>query len=159
MNQDLLAAAIIMAIGLIGTVIPLLPGPPLVWLGALYYAWRTNWTEVGWPVLILLLALALIGSTANTWMSYFGARKSGASLWSSLASIAGGLIGMMVLSLPGAIIGAVGAIAFVEYSLHRDWNKVLHAGKGYLAGYLLAMIVEVLVCLLMVGLFAAAVYF
>jgi hypothetical protein len=158
MNQDLLAAAIIMGIGLIGTVVPLLPGPPLVWLGALYYAYRTNWTEVGWPMLILMLVLALIGSTANTWMSYFGARKGGASLWSSLASIVGGLVGMMVFSLPGAIIGAIGAIALVEYSLHRDWNKVLHAGKGYMVGYLLSMVVEVIVCLAIIGLFVAAVY-
>ncbi len=158
MDQDLWAAAIIMGLGLIGTVVPLLPGPPLVWIGALYYAWRTNWTEVGWPMLILLLALAIVGSTANTWMSYFGARKSGASVWASLISIAGGIVGMLVFSLPGAIIGSIGAIALVEYSIHHDWNKVLHAGKGYMVGYLLSMVIEVVVCLVMIGLFVAAIY-
>ncbi len=30
-----------------GAILPLIPGPPIVWLGAFYYAWRTNFDEVG----------------------------------------------------------------------------------------------------------------
>ena len=150
--------AIIMGIGLLGCVVPLLPGPPIVWLGALYYAWRTEWTQVGWPMLTLLLVLTLIGSTANYWMSYLGARKSGASPWASLASLVGGVIGMIVFSLPGAIIGAIGGIALVEFRRHRDWKAVLRASGGYVVGYLLSMVVEVVICLIMIGLFVAAIY-
>lgn len=157
-SQLALETAIIIGIGLIGCFVPLLPGPPIVWLGMLYYAWRTNWAEVGWFSLAILLVLTLVGSTANTWMSWLGARKGGASGWATVASIAGGLIGLVFFSLPGMIIGAVVSIAAVEYYQHGDWNKVFKAGSGYVVGYLLAMLVEVVVCLLMIGIFVAAIY-
>ena len=156
MNDLFVQTAIIMLAGIIGCIIPALPGPPLVFIGALYYAYRTEWTLVSWPSLFLLGVLMLVGSTSNIWLSYFGARKGGASIWASVAAFFGGLIGMMVFSLPGLFIGAIGAIAAVEYSRHKDWSKVLRAGTGYLAGYLLSMVVELLVCLAMIAVFLIA---
>jgi uncharacterized protein len=158
MSPTMTATVIIMAIGLLGAVLPLVPGPPIVWLGALYYAWQTGWAEVGWPSLLLLLLLALIGSTADLWMGYLGASKGGASVWATLASIVGGAVGLFALGIPGAIIGSVGAIALVEYGRHRDWRKVMQASGGFMVGWLLATVVELGICLLMIGLFVAAVY-
>lgn len=156
MNQTLLEATIIMAVGFIGCFVPFLPGPPIVWLGALYYGWKTNFAEFGWPTLLFMLILAIIGSTADWWMSYLGARKSGASVWSSLAALAGGLIGLMVFSLPGLIIGSFAAIAAVEWNQHKDWDKVFKAGLGYLAGYLLSMVVQVVICIAIAIIFVLA---
>lgn len=153
-----IASAIIIGIGLIGCIVPLLPGPPIVWLGMVYYAWQTDWTKVGPFSLAILLVLALVGSSANTWMSWLGARKGGASGWATVASIAGGLIGLVFFSLPGLIIGSVASIAAVEYYRHGDWNKVFKASSGYVVGYLLAMLVEIAVCLLMIGIFVAVIY-
>lgn len=158
MNQLLLETAIIMLVGFIGCVAPLLPGPPIVWLGALYYGWKTDFSDYGWPTLLLMLIIALIGSTAEYWLSYFGARKSGASVWTSLAALAGGLIGLLLFSLPGLVIGSFAAIALVEYRIHKDWNKILKAGLGYLTGYLLSMVVEVFSCIVIVAIFVAAIY-
>lgn len=157
MNQIMVEAVIIMAIGVVGSVLPLIPGPPIVWLGALYYGWRTGWVEVSWPSLSLLLLLAIIGGTADLWMGYLGASKGGASGWATLASMAGGIIGFFVLTLPGALIGSVVAIVLVEYLRHRDWRKVARASGGYLVGSLLATVVQVIVCLVMVGVFVVAV--
>lgn len=158
MSPIMAQTVVIMAVGLLGAILPLVPGPPVVWLGALYYAWRTNWVDVGWPSLLLLLVLAIIGGTADVWMGYLGASKGGASGWATLASIVGGLIGLVVFSVPGALIGSIGAIMLVEYARHRDWRKVLRASGGYLVGSLLATVVEIIVCIVMIGLFAAAVY-
>ena len=157
MNDLMLYTALLMGAGLLGAVLPLVPGPPLVWLGALYYSYNTNWQEVGVPMLALLFVLAVAGSTADIWVSALGAKKSGASGWATIASMVGGVIGMMVLSLPGLFIGSIAGIALVEYSRHKDWNKVLNASKGYLAGYLLSIVIEIFTCLLMIGLFFAAV--
>jgi uncharacterized protein YqgC (DUF456 family) len=151
--------ALIMAAGLLGCIIPALPGPPLVFLGAVYYAWQTGWREVSWPSLIVLFLLMLVGATSNFWLPFLGTRKSGASVWTSVAAFAGGIIGMIFLSLPGIFIGALGAIALLEYSRHRDWHKVVRAGKGYLAGYLLSIVVEVAICIAMIFLFLLAVRF
>ncbi len=153
MNELYLITAGIIIAGLIGCVMPYLPGPPLVWLGMLYYSWRTDFSTVGPAMLALLGALAIFGATADWWMTFLGAKKGGASVWASLASLLGGLVGLVVFHLPGMIIGSLAAIAAVEYYRHGDWNKVLRAGSGYLVGYLLAMVVQVVVSLAMIILF------
>jgi uncharacterized protein YqgC (DUF456 family) len=158
MSQTMLGTIMIMGIGLVGAVLPFVPGPPIIWLGALYYAWRTGWTEVGWPVLTLLLILAIAGGTADLWMGYLGAYKGGASGLAALASIVGGVVGLLLFSLPGAILGSIGAILLVEFLRHRGWRSMLRASGGYLVGWLLATVVEIVICLLMIGIFVIAVY-
>lgn len=153
----MLVATLLMVVGLVGSALPLVPGPPLIWLGALYYGWQSGWQVVGWPSLTLLFVLALVGGTADLWMGYLGANRGGASAWATLASIVGGLVGFLVLSVPGALIGAIGAIAAVEFGRHRDWRKVLRASGGYLVGSLLSSVAEVVIALIMIGLFVAAV--
>ena len=151
MSDISIQTAVIILLGVLGCIVPLLPGPPLVWLGVLYYAWRTHWEQVSIPTVIVLLVLAIAASTSNLWLSALGAKKTGASGWATLASFAGGLVGLLIFNLPGMLIGAIGAIAAVEYSRHGDWNKVLHAGKGYLAGYLLSMLVELTTSFVLIG--------
>ena len=157
-GDPLLFAWLIMAVGLIGTFVPLLPGPPIVWLGAFYYAWQTNYREVGPLLLVILASLAIVGSTSDIWASAIGARKGGASPWATVASIVGGTIGLIVASIPGLFLGAIGGIVLVEYSRHKDWNAVLKASGGYAIGYFISLLVQVIVCIVMIVLFAWAVY-
>src|SRR3712207_3724152 len=156
MDGVILATTVIMVIGLLGAVIPFVPGPPLVWVGALYYAWRTDWTEVGWPILTLLLVLAIVGGTADLWMGYLGARTGGASWLATLASLVGGVIGLLVFSLPGAIIGSIGGIVLVEYPRHGDWRRMLRASGGYGLGWVLSSGVGGVICLGVIGIFFLA---
>ena len=153
---DFNIALLIMLIGVVGAVAPLVPGPPIVWLGALYYAWRTQFEQVGAPSLALLGALAVIGGTSDWWLGYLGARRGGASGWATLASFVGGIIGLLIFSLPGMIVGSLAGVVAVEYSRHGDWSRVWRAGGGYVVGWLLSTVVEVAVCLLMIGLFLVA---
>jgi uncharacterized protein YqgC (DUF456 family) len=154
MDTILFVTCALMATGLLGCFVPLLPGPRFIFFGALYYGWQTNYQGIGPLLLGILLILVLIGSTADLWMGFLGAKKGGASGWSQLASLVGGFIGMLVFSLPGMLLGSVGAILLVEWLRLRDWKAMLRAGKGYLTGYLLAMVVELAAGLLMIALFA-----
>ena len=144
-----------MIAGLVGCFVPVLPGPPLAWLGALYYGWQTDWVKISWPVLGATLIIALIGATADWWMGFLGAKKGGASAWSQVAALFGGLIGFFVFNLPGMLIGSVAAIVAVEWHRLREWKGVLRAGGGYLVGFLLAMVVEFICTILIIGIFAA----
>ena len=157
-NDPIWQCAIIVLIGLCGCIIPVVPGPPLVWLGMLYYSYRTHWDQVSILSLAVLLLIAAAASSSNLWLSALGAKKTGASGWATLASFVGGVVGMIFLGgLPGMLIGALGAIAAVEYSRHKDWEKVLKSGGGYLAGYFLSMAVELLASFVMIGIFVLAV--
>lgn len=155
MGSDFNVALLIMAIGVVGAIAPLIPGPPIVWLGALYYAWRTQWTELGVGSLTVLGVLAIVGGTSDWWLGYLGARRGGASGWATVASFVGGIVGLLVLNVPGMLLGSVAGVVLVEFTRHRDWRRVLRAGGGYLVGWLLSTVVEVVVCLLMIGLFLA----
>ncbi len=158
MDQNLNIALIIMLAGLVGAVAPLIPGPPIVWLGALYYAWQTGFDDVGAFSLLVLAVLAIVGGTSDFWLGYLGARRGGASGWATLASFVGGIVGFFVLNVPGLLIGSFGGVVLVEYLRHRDWRRMLRAGGGYLLGWLLSTVVEVGVCILMIVLFLAAVW-
>ncbi len=159
MDQTLLLTGAIMLAGLVGCVAPVLPGPPLVWLGALFYGWQTDWQRIGPVFLAVTLVLALLGGSADLWMGFLGAKKGGASFGSQIAALFGGIIGFLIFSVPGLLLGSVAAIALVEWRKHRDWNAVVRAGGGYLAGYLLAMVVEIIAALLIIGAFAARISF
>ncbi len=161
MDQTLILTLAIMLAGLVGCVAPVLPGPPLVWLGALFYGWQTDWEKIGPVFLAIALVVALIGGSADLWMGFLGAKKGGASLGSQVAALAGGIVGFLVLgfSVPGLLLGSIAALALFEWRRHRDWNAVLRAGGGYLAGYLLSVVVELVAALLILGFFVARIYF
>ncbi len=157
MDGHLGFALLIMLVGLIGAVAPLVPGPPFVWLGAFYYAWQTDYQSVGVLILLLLGVFAVVGGTADWWLSYLGARRAGASGWATLASMIGGIVGLVLFTLPGMLIGSLAGVVLVEYLRHRDWRRVVRASGGYLAGWLLSTVVEVAVCIVMIGIFLLAV--
>ena len=76
-----------------------------------------------------------------------------------VAAFFGGLIGMIAFSLPGLLVGALAAMVIVEFFEGKDWRDIFRAGTGYLIGYLISMAVELLVCLLMIGIFLLAIRF
>jgi uncharacterized protein YqgC (DUF456 family) len=156
-TSELIVALLIMVVGLIGCVLPVVPGLPIVWLGALYYAWQTGFSQVGILTLALLFVLMLVGATANIWMGSLGARSGGASPWSSLLGLLLGMVGLLVFNLPGMIIGSLLGVAVPELLRHRDWRQTLRASGGYLLAWALASVVEVGIGLLIVLFFLISV--
>ena len=154
MEQNLLIAIALMIAGVVGCFVPVLPGPPLAWLGALYYGWQIGWEKISPFWLVTMFIVALIGASADWWMGWLGAKKGGASAGGQIAALFGGLIGLIVLGLPGMIIGSVAAIVAAEWHRLREWRGVLRAGGGYLVGFLLAMVVEFVCTLVIIAIFA-----
>lgn len=149
----LVLALLVMVVGLIGTVLPVIPGTVLIFLSALGYALVEGFQAVGWPTLAVLGVLALVATTADLWASSIGAKVGGASGWSVLGGMIGGLIGFLVLSLVGAIIGAILGVLLTEIVRLGDWRKALKAGGGWAIGWALATVVQVGIALTMVAIF------
>lgn len=149
----LVAALAVIAFGVLGAVIPLVPGPALVWFAALIYAALTGFREVGPAPLILLTLLMILGSTTNLWMSALGVKAVGGSFWGILGGMAGMFVGLVVLFPIGALIGAVIGVLAVEYARTGDWRKALRIGGGTVGGYLLGVIAEFLIASIMAGVF------
>ena len=154
----LVLALIVMLVGVIGTVVPVIPGTVLIFLAALVYAVLDGLQTVGWPSLIVLGLLTVVATTADIWATSVGARLGGASGWSVVAGLAGGLLGFVLLSLPGAIIGAIAGVLGSEVVSVRDWRQALKAGGGWLVGWILSTVVQLGAALTMVVLFVYQVW-
>lgn len=151
---------ILVGIGLIGSVLPLLPGLPLIWLGAFVWAWGNNFQEVGWPTLIVLALFALIGWGIDLLLTPAMSRRAGVSWRAIGGAVLGGLLGGIFLSvipvigtLFGALIGAIIGMWFVEYRIRGDEQAATAAVRAYLSGVAVTTTLNVLLALMMVAIF------
>ena len=105
----LIAAALVL-IGLIGTVLPALPGLPLVFLGMLVAAWVGDFQQVGIPMLVLLGILTLVSLAVDFWATALGAKRVGASRKAIIGAMLGTFVGLFfgpVGLLLGPFLGAL----------------------------------------------------
>lgn len=144
---------VIMLVGLIGTVVPVIPGTVLIFVGALGYALVEGFQSVGWPTLVLLGLLTLVATTADIWASSVGAKIGGASGWSVLVGLFGGLGGFVLFNLPGAIIGATSGVILTEIVRLGNLKQALKAGAGWVVGWVLSTMVQLGIGLTMVAIF------
>ncbi len=148
---------ILMAVGLAGSVLPMLPGAPLIFLGAFIYAWYTNFAVVTWGILILLLALMLLSQLLEYLASMMGAKKFGASRWGIAGAFCGGFIGFFLGGIVGIIIGPfLGALLF-ELFYGKTIKASLHIGFGTVVGFVGGVIGKFIVALTMIGVFLGAI--
>jgi len=146
-------ALVVMFLGLIGIALPMLPGTILIFGAALVYAVLDKFQAVDWPTVIVLGVLAAAATSAEMWATSVGAKAGGASGWSVLAGLAGGLVGLIFFSLPGSIIGALLGVVVVEVLRVRDWEKVFKAGGGWILGWLLSVVLQLSIGLAMIAIF------
>lgn len=152
---------ILIFLGLVGAVVPLLPGPLFIWLGVFIWAWGDGFDRIGWPTLLILGALTLIAWTVDIGLSIVSSRKAGAG-WKSigvsiLTGIGGGILLSfipLVGSILGAIGGAIGGLWYMEYRAKGDRALATQAVRGYIGGVLVSMAVELGAALLMILIFA-----
>jgi uncharacterized protein YqgC (DUF456 family) len=169
---------VLMVVGLLGSVLPGLPGVTLIFLSALVYAALTDFRTVGATILVVLFLFAAIALVADFVATSYGARRFGASNWGTaggaIGGIAGALVGLLFLgigSLFGLILGTIAGVFLGEYlkrrrqgqqepgSTRSDWRRATHAAGGVLVGYLASAVIQGLLGLASVIVFVLAVLY
>ncbi len=132
-------------LGIIGTLIPIIPGTLLIWLGVLVYAWHMGFSAFGIGAFLLISLIALVTGTADLWLPLLGAKGGGASTRSLLFGALGALLGTFLIPIPviGTIAGYILGLLFGEYQKHGDWELAKKAGWSGLAGWGLATAVQI----------------
>lgn len=148
-------AVVLVVVGVVGTVLPALPGAIFVFAGVALAAWIDGFARISGWTLGVLGVLTVIAWLVDFVSGYFGAKRAGASSYALVGAAAGtiagvftGLVGLIFMPLAGAAIG--------EFLAQRD---ALRAGKVGLAtwlGMLAGTVAKVAIVFLMVGIFVAA---
>ena len=148
-------AVLLVVAGLAGTIIPGLPGAPLVLGGLVLAAAIDGFTHVGWPTWILLGLLGAASLGVDLLASALGARRFGASPRALLGAALGALVGLF-FGLPGLLLGPFVGAVIGEYSARRNLRQAGRAGVGTFLGLVFGAAAKAALALAMVGVFAAA---
>jgi uncharacterized protein YqgC (DUF456 family) len=153
-NVYLAFAAILVVIGVLGTVLPVLPGALLVFGGLFLAAWAQDFTRVGPWGLALIGALMALAFAVDFIASVAGAKRVGASPKALLGAGIGGLIGVF-FGLPGILLGPFIGAVLGELIARGGFAQATRVGIGTWLGLLVAAVAKLVIAFLMIGTFAA----
>ena len=158
-----LIATAMIVVGLIGTVLPALPGLPLMFGGMLVAAWTDGFNNVPSWVLVLLGLLTLLSLAIDFWATALGAKRVGASRSAIIGAMLGTLAGLFFGPL-GLLLGPF-AGALVGELLHRRSLDRAHIGDaakiglGTWIGILFGVVLKLGLAFTMLGIFGMAWFF
>lgn len=153
-------AVVMVALGLLGTVLPAIPGLPLMFAGMLLAAWAGDFQQVGVAMIAVLGLLTLLSLAIDFWATAVGAKRVGASG----KAVAGALLGTIV----GLFFGPLGlfagpfAGALAGELLHRrrlgrgDLGHAARVGFGTWLGIVFGVVLKLTLAFAMLGLFVLA---
>ncbi len=150
-----LSAAVLIAVGIAGLILPLLPGIPLVFAGLVLLAWAENFAFVGWPTLALLGVLALLSYGVDFVASALGAKRFGASPRAIVGAVLGAVVGLF-FGLPGIVLGPFAGAVIAEFSQRASVGAATRAGVGAVVGLVFGALLKVALAFTMIGVFVAA---
>jgi hypothetical protein len=148
-----LAAGVVIVIGVLGLVLPALPGAPLIFLGALLAAWAEDFVYIGWVSLTALGVLAVLAIAVDFIANAFGVKRFGASGRAIWGATLGALVGIFFGPI-GVLVGPFIGAALGELSLRRNLAAASRAGVGAALGFALGAAAKLAIAVAMVGVIA-----
>ena len=148
---------VLFAVGLIGTIAPVLPGTTIILAAAIIHRIMLGPDKsISWHTIVVLVLLTLVSYALDVFAGYFGAKHFGATKWGTLGAIVGALVGLffgIVGLFAGPVIGAIAG----EFIAGKRMIDAGRAGWGSLLGNIGAMVAKLIIALAMIIIFLIAV--
>lgn len=155
MEYLLLALAIVlMILGIAGCLLPILPGPPLTYLGLVVLHF-TRFADISKNLFIILGIVAVVVTVIDYVVPIWGTRQFGGSKYGMRGATVGLIIGLFLGPL-GIIIGPFIGAVIGELIFKDDVKYALKAGFGSLLGFLTGVGLKLAASLLMTFYFIKA---
>ncbi len=148
-------AALLIVIGIVGTVLPILPGVPIVFAGMLLAAWADHFAHVGKITLIVLGMLTVLALAIDFVAGMLGAKRVGASRYALLGALIGSIIGLF-FGIPGLLLGPFVGALLGELVAGGNLRRATGVGVGAWLGFVVGAAAKIGVCFAMLGVFAFA---
>jgi uncharacterized protein YqgC (DUF456 family) len=148
---------VLFAVGLIGTVLPVIPGTTIILAAAIIHRMMLGAEKsIGWRSIAILLLLTLATYALDFLSGYFGAKYFGATKWGMFGAVIGALVGI-VFGIIGLFIGPVIGAITGEFIAGKRLIDAGRAGWGSLLGNLGGIIGKLVIALVMIAIFLMAV--
>ena len=148
MNIFLLVLAfLMMLIGLIGCIVPGLPGTPIAYIG-LWIAQATEKIHFSWQFLLIWGIVVVIISVLDYVVPALGTKHYGGTKWGVWGSTIGVFVGLFFGAM-GVIFGPLVGAVIGELISGKQFNDALKAGWGSFVGILFGTILKLIACGLM----------
>lgn len=156
MNTSLyIVGGMLLLVGLVGAIVPLLPGIPLIFGGIWLIAAVDHYQHLGSGWLIGIAAVGAVGLLTDLIAGALGARRVGASSRAVWGTLLGTIIGLF-FGLPGLVLGPFMGALLGELAAGNSVLKSTHVGVSTWMGLIFGTIIKLVVSVMMVAMFAAA---
>ncbi len=149
------AAAVLILVGIAGTIVPALPGVPVVFAGMWLAAWVDDYALIGIGTVILLGVLAGLAVLLDFVAGLLGAQRvaaTGKALWGATI---GTVVGIF-FGLPGLLLGPFIGALIGEASAGASLMRSTHVGIATWVGLLFGTVAKIALSFTMLGIFIAA---
>jgi uncharacterized protein YqgC (DUF456 family) len=148
-----LLAAVLIVAGLIGAIIPALPGMPLLFGGIWLLAWVDHYRHLGLWWLLGIAAVGVGGLVVDLLAGALGAKRVAASPQAVWGALLGTVIGVF-FGLPGLLLGPFLGAVLGELAAGNSVLRSAHVGVGTWIGLLFGTLVKLVCSLTMVAMAA-----
>lgn len=145
---------LLILVGFIGSALPVIPGPPLSWLGYLLLRWtgyvanNENYDTALWIMLFFVILVTVLDYVVPVW----GTRKWGGSKAGMIGATVGLIAGLFLGPL-GIVLGPFAGAFIGELVSGKKEREALRAGWGSFLGFLLGVGMKLMVCATLLFLF------
>ena len=147
-----LLAALLAIGGLLGVVLPALPGVPLVFLAVALGAWINGFENTGWVTLGIFAALTLLAQVLDFVASAWGTQYAGAGARAFWGATIGAIVGIF-FGIPGLLFGPFIGAVLGELTGGSSLRQSGRAGLGAWLGMVLSTAAKLTIAFLMIGVF------
>ena len=148
-------AGILIVAGLVGSILPNLPGIPVMFGGMLLAAWVGHFHKIPAWVIVFLGVLAAFSVVFDFFAGTYGARKYGASTAAVWGALIGTIVGLF-FSIPGIILGPFIGAVIGQLASGSPADHAARVGVGTWIGLLIGTEIKLAVAFMMLGTFALA---
>jgi uncharacterized protein YqgC (DUF456 family) len=152
-----LSIALVMLVGIVGVLVPVLPGLVLVWAAGVAWVWLDGGGPGRIAVGVLLTLLLVVGTVAKYALPARSATGAGAPRSTLLLGAVGAVVGFFVIPVVGVVVGGVGAVFLAELARLHDARTAWRSTLLVLRAVGIGMLVELATAVLMLGTWTVAV--
>jgi len=145
----------VMLFGLLGLIIPILPGLLIIWVAALIYGIVDGFSWASAGIFAVMTVLFVVGALIDNVIMGASAKQKGASWIAIGLAMLLGIAGSLVFPPFGGLIAALLGLFAYEFFRLRDWRQALESTKGMALGCGWSAIVRAAIGMIMIGLWIA----